>query len=158
MQLPDIDGPLPEALELASNLIDQEAAATACIPVPQDAASVVLTPEDAQLIQQIQLAKADPANGEHRIQLCDAMGNKHWIQLIQLVAADSADSAARDEWFACLNDKDMATILAENNGGDDGNGDVAPAPPPAPSPPLAAHDDIDSDMVDVDVPGGGGRG
>ena len=43
----------------------------------------------------------------------------------------------------------MATILAENNGGDDGNGDVAPAPPPAPSPPPAAHDDIDSDDVDM---------
>ena len=28
--------------------------------------------------------------------------------------------------------------ILENNGGDDGNGDVAPAPPPAPSPPPAA--------------------
>ena len=59
-----------------------------------------------------------------------------------------APGAAAKRPVARLDDKDMAII--ENNGGDDGNGDVAPAPPPAPSPPPAAHDDMDSDTADVD--------
>ena len=61
------------------------------------------------------------------------------------VGNDAADMTLND---LGLVDKVLA-ILAENNGGNDGNGDVAPAPPPAPSPPPAAHDDMDSDTVDV---------